>query len=168
VGEGEDYLHGGWGRDAIDGYTGKDQVGATGGNDRIETGFFDRNGFRTGDGGVVASVACGFGTETVCYEKGRDRINSDCEKKVRYYSEGRGHAPRSLFLPVRTFSQLPFLCCVRAQRTPWKPDPLFTKYVEGGSQQFGRSKGNKKVGARTPRPSLPLSRAPVNGSFGLF
>ena len=82
-GTGDDHPQGGRGKAIIDGGEGKDQVRAGGGNDRIDTGYFERLGFRIGDG-VVDTVDCGFGTDTVYYEKGRNKLSSDCENKIPY------------------------------------------------------------------------------------
>jgi hypothetical protein len=60
---------------------GKDQIRAGSGNDFIDTGCC-RGSFSNGDG-YVDTVDCGSGADTVYYEKGIDKINSNCEKNKR-------------------------------------------------------------------------------------
>jgi Ca2+-binding RTX toxin-like protein len=74
--EGNDFLHGGPGSDDISAGSGKDQIRGGGGGDYIDdTGYFD---------GVVDTVDCGSGTDRVYFEKGIDKINSNCENKIPY------------------------------------------------------------------------------------
>jgi hypothetical protein len=68
--------------DLMDGNVGKDWVRAGSGSDRIDTGRC-HNGFSNGKG-VVDTVDCGSGFDTVNFEKGVDKINSNCEKKKPY------------------------------------------------------------------------------------
>jgi hypothetical protein len=56
---------------------------ATGGADSIDTSFYYHNGFFTTDD-EVDTVDCGTGIDTVRYEKGLDKINSNCENKKPY------------------------------------------------------------------------------------
>ena len=80
--EGADYLHGGTEKDDIDGWSGKDQIRAGSGSDSIYTGRYTSTS-SNGDG-VVDTVDCGSGYDTVLFEKGRDKINSNCENKKPY------------------------------------------------------------------------------------
>ena len=73
--DGNDYLHGGAEHDDIDGWSGKDQIRAGSGADEIYTGRGDR---------VVDTVDCGSGYDVVLFEKGIDKINSNCEKRNPY------------------------------------------------------------------------------------
>jgi Ca2+-binding RTX toxin-like protein len=81
--DGNDYLHGGSERDFIEGYFGQDHIRGGGGSDEIYTGRIPRRGI-AGPDGLVDTVECGSGFDTVYYEKDRDSINSDCEKKKPY------------------------------------------------------------------------------------
>jgi Ca2+-binding RTX toxin-like protein len=76
--EGNDFLHGGTGKDELFGDEGKDQIRAGGGSDQIDTEAYSDNE------GLVHTVDCGPGIDTVRYEKGIDKINSNCEKKNPY------------------------------------------------------------------------------------
>jgi hypothetical protein len=51
------------------------------GADTIYTGL---NQVRSGPDGYVDTVDCGSGYDTVRYEKGIDKIKSNCEKKLLY------------------------------------------------------------------------------------
>jgi Ca2+-binding RTX toxin-like protein len=81
--DGNDFLHGGAATDAFFDEGGKDQIKGGSGSDRIETGLIWRQGFATPDG-VVDTVDCGSGTDTVYFQKGSDKINANCEIKKPY------------------------------------------------------------------------------------
>jgi hypothetical protein len=68
--------------DEIWGEDGKDQIRAGSGKDYIDTGRY-RGLFRNGEG-YVDTVDCGSGSDTVYFEKGRDKINANCEIKRPY------------------------------------------------------------------------------------
>jgi hypothetical protein len=63
--------------------SGKDQIRADSGSDSIYTGRYS-GAFSNGDRSVD-TVDCGSGYDTVLFEKGRDKINSNCEQKKPYW-----------------------------------------------------------------------------------
>ena len=78
--EGNDFLHGGPGVDDISDDSGKDQIRGGGGGDYIDTGYSEDLASGSRDR-VVDTVDCGSGIDKVLFEKGIDKINSNCEKK---------------------------------------------------------------------------------------
>ncbi len=82
--EGADYLHGGTEKDDLDGWSGKDQIRAGSGPDAIYTGRYTAGGASSNGDRVVDTVDCGSGYDVVLYEKGIDKINTNCEKKNPY------------------------------------------------------------------------------------
>ena len=81
--EGNDFLHGGSEKDFIRDGNGKDQIKAGDGSDTIETGYINRPSVTRPDG-LVDTVDCGSGTDTVYFQKGSDKINANCEIKKPY------------------------------------------------------------------------------------
>ena len=81
---GDDYLHGGTEHDNIDGWSGRDQIRAGSGADEIYTGRYNDSGTSNTGDLVVDTVDCGSGSDVVLFEKGIDKINSNCENKKPY------------------------------------------------------------------------------------